>query len=509
LVQHGFCSIGASDRPAFCGSIMAPTSGGAASGETPVVAAKDLDEQLTLCSHERYVTLHEIAHREYMIVHSKSLERRKLPSKGHWELCFDEDGFGAVEISDDPLGEVLILEDFLLYALYVNERNDFFLCATSGASVGQLVSLSEFALKFVESTISITFSPCAKSVELDVTVLSWPRNGAKVFLSLPSLYAALGFDQFGGESWRWVHAGKERWKRKFDLCGLQDHLQKSCCMGKKESPTKDEFWQHPGDLSYHAVSFAGLVVLMETWAFKAKRFGGIESESGKLTSRWLLDKFLKALTEKGPYVIDIDVAPYWVPRWPLPAKQHSLAATITIQQDGGVVFGSWADLAIAGGKKTFAHKSWSVITQGFLGARDTSLACLLNVLCTDQMMDGIHNQVVWKIGWGLQDLCLKSMRAEAVCSTFQCTQVDIDDLFDKRGRCDAQLYRYVAACHANAEGQQFWSSSVDKAAVGGTVLQPCLFVLPCNLGLVAPTAVGRSQFPQPHQPPPITQSPVI
>lgn len=105
-----------------------------------------------------------------------------------------------------------------------------------------------------------------------MAIFRWPRGGlAKAFISLTSIYERLGFCQYSGRPWRWVHAGRPVWLKYFTEHGCSEHLELSTQIGKG----KDDLDSAKGLLPFNAVSVWGALLLASRWAFHGERFGGM------------------------------------------------------------------------------------------------------------------------------------------------------------------------------------------------------------------------------------------
>ena len=48
--------------------------------------------------------------------------------------------------------------------------------------------------------------------------------GAKLFVSLKSIYEGLQLSQFGGRPWRWYASGYAKWAQQLEEIGLGEHI---------------------------------------------------------------------------------------------------------------------------------------------------------------------------------------------------------------------------------------------------------------------------------------------
>ena len=183
--------------------------------------------EATLLPHLGRVFLDRVCEGQYILTHTGTRERVELPRDRPWALDFDEEGFAFLSKPDDSDSDIVFAEDLLHLALYESEKGEQVLVWTKGPLQGQRTRLGEFMRKFTESQATFTFAPVKKEAKLRLAILRWHRNGAKVFVGLRSLYETLGFDQFRGDSWRWVWQQKKGWESVLQAHQMEERLQNS------------------------------------------------------------------------------------------------------------------------------------------------------------------------------------------------------------------------------------------------------------------------------------------
>ena len=87
--------------------------------------------------------------------------------------------------------------------------------------------------RFESVKISVTFGTNKTTSELSGCKLHWPRAlAATILISLKDVYTALGLQQFGGKSWRWINSGIRAWFAWMKDAGYAAHLVPSHAQNK-------------------------------------------------------------------------------------------------------------------------------------------------------------------------------------------------------------------------------------------------------------------------------------
>lgn len=158
-----------------------------------------------------------------IVTHSITLEILKLEETGSaWQLVFGDDGFGAlINEATDP-ARVELLEDRLKYQLWVDDGGMHYII--SGIALAPtIVQLAAFREKWVEVQLSLCWGASRSNHTLTAVFFKWHRFGARLFVSMTSLYAELGLQQFNGRAWRWTQ-GCKRWGAWLASIGLPDQI---------------------------------------------------------------------------------------------------------------------------------------------------------------------------------------------------------------------------------------------------------------------------------------------
>lgn len=66
--------------------------------------------------------------------------------------------------------------------------------------------------------------------QLEIAQFRWPRTGARMAISLKSLYQVLGLNQFSGQQWHWLAGSWHRWRGHVGNFGLGEHVLAACSM---------------------------------------------------------------------------------------------------------------------------------------------------------------------------------------------------------------------------------------------------------------------------------------
>lgn len=104
---------------------------------------------------------------------------------------------------------MIFAEAFMSYSVFVANGGEYLLRAERGPCQGQDIYLVSFSKKYITSEIRLRLGPSRSESTFGMAIFRWPRGGgAKAFLSLMSIYERLGFAQYSGRPWRWVHVGR-------------------------------------------------------------------------------------------------------------------------------------------------------------------------------------------------------------------------------------------------------------------------------------------------------------
>lgn len=186
--------------------------------------APDGKATLTVVPHEGFLSLDQLPGQS-IITHSLPLERVCLTPEG-WELIFDEEGFAA---AGPPSGasdlEPVVLEDRLQFVLLQDPDGAYVIGGQDG--VDQYLRLDALMQRWEHRELKIKFGVSRTLKSFDGALFRWPKHpNARYFWSARSIYQNLGFDQFGGQQWRWVGASWRRWKSGLEKdLGLGEHIQ--------------------------------------------------------------------------------------------------------------------------------------------------------------------------------------------------------------------------------------------------------------------------------------------
>lgn len=104
---------------------------------------------------------------------------------------------------------------------------------------------------------------------------------------MKSIYDSLGFEQYRGESWRWVLGSRAAWSRTLCAAQLKGHLQLSFAC--KASSGNEAVADLERILPAASVSCHGLILLLCRWSlFTCARRGGVACEENRQATVFLL-----------------------------------------------------------------------------------------------------------------------------------------------------------------------------------------------------------------------------
>jgi hypothetical protein len=466
--------------------------------EPLMVSDKDVNMFLdtSLVSHEGFVFMDRdpLSGVTY-ITHMGTFERKEapsLPDGQRWSLEFDEDGFGILvgPRVDDEEPKIVFVEDMLQNMLYVSEDKTVeYLVASAGPSQGTYVNLTDFREAFVETTLATSIGVIKKDVVVDLAVFKLPRQGGqKVFVSLASLYKAMALQQYSGESWRWVNNGLPKWTTLLDKAGVVNGMELSAQTRGKNVKAAARASRKIGSLPFNGVCMSGVLLLLDRFSARSEKLCGFRLDENRCNAEETLSAFLAMLSDGGAWELSVEIATQWNDPWPRPMLYNNI---VQIKfEDGIVMLDDWAAVALRQGPSSLAGRTWAEISNVMGTCRSVDLFFRTLGNHDSNVLPVLFHQFLCCAGRRLQNQFTRAVRGEVKLSTAVLKLVELDDLFDNRGRMDAYLFRYVMSCRPKFKGQQYWSLCTDKANSGSFSIQGGLAVLPSNLAAVAPPQVS-------------------
>ena len=306
--------------------------------------------EAAIVPHLGIVFLDRNIHGDWVLTNTSTLEYLNLGHEHEWCIDFDDEGFACVMNPGDDLSDPQFVEDLMSMALYEGETGQQIMVSTSGPRQGQRLNLNEYKDRFVESDAMIQLGPCKADRALDLAIWKWPRNAAKVLVSLKTVYKALGFNQFNGESWRWIANTKSTWVSTFAKYKMQDHFQGSshCSKPSAENGAK-------GILPFLSVTLHGLLLLCSRWSSSSERLGGLACADHRASSRYLMESLVRLSFAGGPHEWPLDLSKTWVNQWPRPSVFANMA-TLQVNSEGVLDYSDIERVARSQGVHSFAHK---------------------------------------------------------------------------------------------------------------------------------------------------------
>lgn len=444
------------------------------------------NDTATLAPHRSVVYLDQARSGEYVLTHTRSLERKVLPLRRTWALDFDSEGFAfAHDCDDESDGSILWAEDLFDFVLYTASSGEEVIVSSSSTSdegAGmQNVFMREFRAKYVESEAYMTFGPFKKMHAVALCIAKCPRMGSRIFLSLKDLYSLMALDQFNGDSWRWISGSKMRWAAAFQKLGLEGHFQSSsaCKRGSRSSaqPADDEGPMCP----FNGVSPHGLFWLASRWADFGERRCGFRAPEHRLVAGFLMD-YLVSLVAAQDTTIDIDMCATWEHRWPKPPLMRC-CLELKVLAGGGLDTSGWGDCVSFHGPQSFAAKALPAMRAAM--GMSPSLRGLMLARGEDARLHSLEKQLVCWCGQLLHTRLLQALKG-VKSATLTAKSVHVEDVFGSKRRMDARIVRYMSTCKALVKECRFLALCTDKAAVGGFNLQATTMTLPDNSALVPP-----------------------
>lgn len=436
----------------------------------------------TLVAHRGFVFLDRLSSGTYQLTHTVTCERHMLDSNGAWIMEADDEGFYVLQDLAQLSPEPIFVEDLLKFRLYACPQSGSFTISAEQGGQTQVVHLDQFRLKFVESKLWLSVGPQRAKTEFDLAVFRWARSGARVFISMTSVYHKLGFSHFQGRAWRWVHGGRKQWERAFDEHGLRGHLAFSTQMGKGQAAS--DAGDASGVLPYNGASLAGIMLLLIRWAHHAERLGGLRDDDHRAATAMMLKSLVQAFVENSPgWSVELDIAKAWQNPWPRPLVCAN-RAVLDMSSDGILDLTSWAALAEAQGVDSFASQGFRMLSGAHQENRH--ILKLLVTMSKEKLLKGVFAQLLFQVAMHLQSVIIAGMQRSHDAAGFAVEKTHISELFQTPHKLSETLVRYVAACRSSLGAPRAITICTDKASVGGFSMQCSVLAMASGVAVVMP-----------------------
>ena len=174
--------------------------------------------------HEGLVHLGD-AETGQVITHSWTFARQAVPNEsGPYELCFDDQKFGALVGSD---GKVVLLEDWLTTQVYESSSGQVLVAEEpqTMSTTADFWSLRDKLCMFDNRTFAVKFD--VGDLNFTTNKVSLPRGGFRYLWSAMGIYRHLQMDAYKGVASKWVYESLGSWEAKPGKAGLVGHFVKS------------------------------------------------------------------------------------------------------------------------------------------------------------------------------------------------------------------------------------------------------------------------------------------
>lgn len=464
------------------GMPQAASSGSQAAGRTDESSASNA----TLVPHESRVYLDQIGERMFALTNTTTLERRDLPV-GHWELEFDNEGYGILIGSEGSEPASILVEEFMARKLYEKDSGEFIVVDARQDPGADTYSLDLLTQKYVESFMDLVWGPNKQKLRIAVCILRWPRQEARTFLSFADLYVAFGLDSYDNQWSKWAWTGWPRWQSYLNSLGLKGHLLQST-MNKGAHGETGDLGRTVAILPAASGSVWAVMALCLRWGSPARTRGTLAKAEHRTVAMWMLASLIRAACELKAWHLEIRFAEPWENRNPRPEK---LAPSIMcpVSTDGNIDLRPWRTLAtqepdsIAGG--WFRRLAECVSNMTIL-----PLLALVQVISSDKrlMSANFLGQVLWRIGVRLELVCMAGFSRGVTSSVLTMPRAGaIESLTKSRFSVqDAFCVKYLFNAQEMSRNRRTMSIATDKSTVHGLPLQDTILVYPDNMAVVCP-----------------------
>lgn len=447
---------------------------------------------------EGYVFLDEDDEGDWMLTHILTRERVNLGQAGLWEIGFHSvSGRGMAWRSDidGDREEIMIFDDIFQQQLFKRaDTQDLMVVHTGGPDAGLEENLSVLISKHIEGAYSLRVGKVRAHSSLRGVVFSRSRGaGMHCFISLFSLYKVLQFTAYKGLPSKWVYALGPGWsKRLAAICGPDHFVWAVGCTSATET-----WWQRC--LAEPAVSIAGLLHLLATWAFCNRMQGGLSNESGQGKAVELLESLISAavepLAESGAPLV-LDFRKCWAPVWPRPLPgPPGIQLSLPVAGDT-VSLVPWQVGLDSGAEAWRLRRLWSVCDLERFGQACT-FCQLLQAMVIHVEAHSLLGQLLIFISSHLDRHLKTQLHCQAPPADYRMTftPTHIQDSLQNRHLLHQHLVKYVVAVRESQGDILHWSLSPDKGDQGQMSLQQAVGGFSNGVVFMAvPQVAGHTNF---------------
>ena len=272
----------------------APPDGGPAPPDDALAPGMDVADEpaqmAELVPHAGYVSLTQnFWTQAYSLAHTGLTQKASLhpPLSGHYELHFDDEGFGYLADGAIPLRHV---EDFFEGELY--QQGDHLVVVYHGTTHERLDVLQR---RHQRCTANLTIGAVVRrTAELKMAQFKLPRNGCRLFVCFEDLYKALDLNHKASFWSSVVYKSLKRWEAWLASLNAGATILRA---KQYDEAVAGEF-DNSRALSWLSVSLNGAVAMLARWAGAIPRKGGLEDDVNRERAHLALEAFLDVLPRR-------------------------------------------------------------------------------------------------------------------------------------------------------------------------------------------------------------------
>ena len=439
----------------------------------------------SLHPHAGFLHLDQTAGDKYVLTHALTLERKPL-APGEWLAEFDSDGFACLVNVDSQDAEAIFAEDILTRKLLIKNDGELFVEEVKSlGGTGETWSLTAMQQRHVEGKIKLALGSNKQKFNITVAYFKWPRLHAHTYVSIMSVYNALGLTSFKQQWSKWAWNGAARWDTYLAKHGLKGHVIHSSIAAR--APVLGGAPGAVAELAQGGLSFCSLLALACRWWAAGPKQGRLDRAEDRISAAYLLEGLVKASCGLGAWKLHLQVLKTWLPRWPRPElPEPTVACTVencvldikplsVLAEAGNVHATSWVrEVREACGDEHQLH-----------------LKRLMQVAQDSITLQPLLTQLFWRLGERLEVVVLTGRR-KGVSGPDMEVPIDANEM--ELTAChpsvqDAHIAKYVYSSVEASRGQDCFSIATDKGQIGGLSLMNSIIVYPSNLAVICPPVV--------------------
>ena len=439
----------------------------------------------SLHPHVGFLHLDQTASDKFVLTHSLTLERRPLAS-GEWLMECDSDGFACLVNVDIEDGAPIFAEDVLKRKLLIKIDGELFVEEVQAlGGTGETWSLTTMQQRHVEGKIKMTLGSNRQKSNLLVSFFKWPRLHAHTYISIMSVYNALGLTSFKHQWSKWAWNSAPRWDTYLAKHGLKGHVIHSSIAAR--APVLGGAPGAVAELPQGGMSFCSLLALACRWWAAGPKQGRMDKAEDRIAAAYLLEGMIKASCGLGAWKLHLQVLGTWLPRWPRPdlPEPTTVCTTDCSMLDTGPL------RALTQSGHVHATSWVKEIRESCGDELQLPLKRLLQVAQDNITLQPMLAQLFWRLGERLEVVVLTGRR-KGTCGPDLEVPLDSDEM--ELTAChpsvqDAHIAKYVYSSVEASRGKDCFSIATDKGQIGGLSLMNSIIVYPDNLAVICPPVV--------------------